>query len=192
MPHHLGDVVCPKLDGDSHLLETLLNAFAGKKGVLREDGATLKRTFQDEDLMVRVEGVLDKAGYKTKLSEDEEHGLWEIDTTTNSGAAVTIDWNFASYVEFQKAVELMRSLDEVQECHYVAGEFSCLVKVKVPDRQALRELVLDRLNSLDGVRQTRTLIVLETAKETTRMALGRGASPAPADGAGRKKARETR
>ncbi len=89
-------------------------------------------------------------------------------------------------------VEMMRSLDEVQECHYVAGEFSCLVKVKVPDRQALRELVLDRLNSLDGVRQTRTLIVLETAKETTRMALGRGASPAPADGAGRKKARETR
>jgi Lrp/AsnC family transcriptional regulator, leucine-responsive regulatory protein len=68
-------------------------------------------------------------------------------------------------------VALMRSLDEVQECHYVAGEFSCMVKIKVPDRQALRELVLDRLNSLDGVRQTRTLIVLETAKETSRMPL---------------------
>src|SRR5438445_34154 len=74
-----------RVRGDSHLLETLLNAFAGKKGVLREDGATLKRTFQDEDLMVRVEGVLDKAGYKTKLSEDEEHGLWKIGTNTNSG-----------------------------------------------------------------------------------------------------------
>jgi Lrp/AsnC family leucine-responsive transcriptional regulator len=68
-------------------------------------------------------------------------------------------------------VELMQGLDEVQECHYVTGEFSCLVKVKVPDRQALRHLVLDRLNALEGVRQTRTLIVLETTKETTRQAL---------------------
>jgi Lrp/AsnC family leucine-responsive transcriptional regulator len=75
-------------------------------------------------------------------------------------------------------VDLMKRLDEVQECHYVAGDFSCLVKVKVPDRIALRELVLDRLNALDGVRQTRTLIVLETAKEDTRMSL-RAAAAAP-------------
>jgi len=63
-------------------------------------------------------------------------------------------------------VELMRDLDEVMECHYVTGEFSCLLKVRVPDRHALRILVLDRINALRGVRQTRTLIVLETAKET--------------------------
>src|SRR5713101_3856868 len=35
-----------RLRGDSHLLETLLIAFGGKKGVLREDGATLRRTFR--------------------------------------------------------------------------------------------------------------------------------------------------
>src|SRR5438309_107570 len=68
-----------RLRGDSHLLETLLVAFGGKKGVLREEGATMKRTFQDEDLMARVEGVLDKAGYKTEVTEDEEHGLWAIE-----------------------------------------------------------------------------------------------------------------
>ena len=68
-------------------------------------------------------------------------------------------------------VSLMRSIDEVLECHYVAGEFSCLLKVKVPDRSSLRGLVLDRVNALEGVRQTRTLIVLETVKETTRMSL---------------------
>src|SRR5438270_515569 len=49
-----------RLRGDSHLLDTLLNAFGGKKGVLREEGATLKRTFQDQDAMAHVEGVLDK------------------------------------------------------------------------------------------------------------------------------------
>jgi len=90
-------------------------------------------------------------------------------------------------------VDLMKSLDEVQECHYVAGEFSCLVKVKVPDRQSLRELVLDRINALDGVRQTRTLIVLETTKETTRMPLRPSPRPlAAAAGEGRRKARGSR
>lgn len=68
-------------------------------------------------------------------------------------------------------VRLTRELAEVQECHYVTGEFSCLLKVKVPDRASLRELVLDRINALEGVRQTKTMIVLETAKEETRLAL---------------------
>src|SRR3954452_6991275 len=36
-----------RLRGDAHLLETLLQAFGGKNGVLREEGATMKRTFQD-------------------------------------------------------------------------------------------------------------------------------------------------
>lgn len=68
-------------------------------------------------------------------------------------------------------VRLTRELAEVQECHYVTGEFSCLLKVKVTDRTSLRELVLDRINALEGVRQTKTMIVLETAKEETRVAL---------------------
>src|SRR5205085_6079169 len=93
-----------RLRGDSHLLDTLLVAFGGKKGVLRDEGATLRRTFQNENSMAIVEGVLDKAGYKTELTEDEEHGLWEIKTTTIAGNAIAVDYNFASYVEFQKAV----------------------------------------------------------------------------------------
>ena len=68
-------------------------------------------------------------------------------------------------------IKLTGELEEVQEVHYVTGEFSCLLKVKVPDRVALRELVLDRINSLDGIRQTKTVIVLHTAKEETKLAL---------------------
>lgn len=68
-------------------------------------------------------------------------------------------------------VKLTREIDEVQECHYVTGEFSCLLKVKVPDRASLRELVLDRINALEGVGQTKTMIVLQTAKEETKLAL---------------------
>jgi len=63
-------------------------------------------------------------------------------------------------------VRLMQDLAAVQECHYVTGESSCLLKVRARNREELRNLVLGRINSLGGVRQTRTTIVLETAKET--------------------------
>jgi Lrp/AsnC family leucine-responsive transcriptional regulator len=62
-------------------------------------------------------------------------------------------------------IESMLGLDEVQECHYVTGEFSLLLKVRVRDVESLQDLLLHRLNCLEGVRQTRTLIVLSTLKE---------------------------
>jgi DNA gyrase subunit B len=128
-----------RLRGDSNLLEVLLKAFAGKKGVLRQEGATLRRIFQDGDLMAKIEGVLDKADYKTELTDDEEHGLWEIDTTTLSGVPVTIDWNFASYVEFQKAVELFLKLEDRLAPPFIAGENGQSEEI------ATRDALLDRV-----------------------------------------------
>ncbi len=62
-------------------------------------------------------------------------------------------------------LEKMLALDEVQECHYITGEFSLLLKVRVRDMDALRDLLLHQLNGMDGVRQTRTIMVLSTVKE---------------------------
>src|SRR5256714_1307093 len=129
-----------RLKGDSHLLDLLLTAFGGKKGVLRQEGATLKHTFTDGDLMAKIEGVISKAGYKTELTDDEEHGLWEIDTTTLSGVPVTIDWNFASYVEFQKAVELFMKLEDRLAPPFIAGENG--TSEEIATRDALLERVL--------------------------------------------------
>jgi DNA gyrase subunit B len=128
-----------RLKGDANLLDALLVAFAGKKGVLRQEGATLKRTFQDGDLMAKIEGVIAKAGYKTELADDEEHGLWEIDTTTLTGTPVTVDWNFASLVEFQKAVELFMKLEDRLAPPFVAGENGTSEEI------ATRDLLLERV-----------------------------------------------
>ncbi len=128
-----------RLRGDSHLLEVLLTAFGGKKSALRKEGATLRRIFQDGDLMANIEGVLAKAGYKTELTDDEEHGLWEIDTTTISGVPVRIDWNFASLVEFQKSVELFMKLEDRLAPPFVAGENGTSEEI------ATRDLLLERV-----------------------------------------------
>jgi len=129
-----------RLGGDAHLLDILLKAFAGKKGVWRKDGITLRNVFQDGDLMAKVEGALAKAGFKTELSTDEEHGLWEIETTTTSGQAVAIDWNFASYVEFQKAVELYMTLEDELAPPFITGTNG--TSEKISTREALLEKVL--------------------------------------------------
>ena len=66
-------------------------------------------------------------------------------------------------------IEAVSELDEVLECHHITGEFSLLLKVRVADMGAFRKLLIEKLNTVRGVRQTRTLIVLATAKEQHRI-----------------------
>ena len=61
--------------------------------------------------------------------------------------------------------ERLLALDEVLECHYVTGEFSLLLKVRVRDMDGLQQLLLHELNAQEGVRQTRTVMVLSIVKE---------------------------
>jgi len=67
--------------------------------------------------------------------------------------------------------EELAALPEVQEVHHVAGEDCLLVKVRVRDAAALGGLLRERIGALPGVRSTRSTIVLETLKETTRLDL---------------------
>ncbi len=129
-----------RLGGDTRLLNAVLEAFGGKKGVLRRDGATLRKAFQDEDQMARVEGVIAKAGYETELSSDEEHGLCEIETVASTGTKIVIDWNLASFVEFQKAVELYTLLESNLAPPFVTGENG--TSEEIATRDALLEKVL--------------------------------------------------
>ena len=77
---------------------------------------------------------------------------------------------FIEHPKFESGfIEAVGDLDEVLECHHITGEFSLLLKVRVRDMQAFRKLLIEKLNTVRGVRQTRTLIVLATAKEQRRI-----------------------
>jgi Lrp/AsnC family leucine-responsive transcriptional regulator len=69
-------------------------------------------------------------------------------------------------------IERMLSLDEVQECHHITGEFSLLLKVRVADMESLQQFLIHGVNGLEGVRQTRTIIVLSTSKEESYVPTG--------------------
>jgi Lrp/AsnC family transcriptional regulator, leucine-responsive regulatory protein len=62
---------------------------------------------------------------------------------------------------------------EVLEVHHVAGEDCYLVKVRCRDAEHLGQLLRTRIGRIAGVRSTRSTIVLETLKETSRLPLPR-------------------
>jgi DNA gyrase subunit B len=144
-----------RLAGDNRLLTALLDALAGSEGVLREGGLSLRDVFHSEDHMARIEGVLADEGYKTELTEDEEHGLWEIETKTDAGVGVAIDWNLVSYVEFQKAVELYKALEGSLASPFVVGENGTSEAVETRDElldrvlgAAKKDLTIQRYKGL--------------------------------------------
>ncbi len=111
-----------RVGNDVRLVELLLDAFAGRDGILANSNMKLRKIFAEEELMAQIEGKLANAGYNTELTSDEEHGLWEIDISYPNGFQLKIDWNLASYVEFQKAVELKKGLEIDFPGPFVLGE----------------------------------------------------------------------
>nr|WP_308447359.1 Lrp/AsnC ligand binding domain-containing protein [Parachitinimonas caeni] len=55
---------------------------------------------------------------------------------------------------------------EVLECHMVAGGFDYLIKARVRDMKAYRDLLGSALLTLPGVRETHTYAVMEEVKES--------------------------
>jgi Lrp/AsnC family leucine-responsive transcriptional regulator len=60
---------------------------------------------------------------------------------------------------------------EILECHLVAGGFDYLIKTRVADMGAYREMIASVIWSLPGVRETRTYTVMEEVKNTTALPL---------------------
>ncbi|MEA1651370.1 Lrp/AsnC ligand binding domain-containing protein [Nitrospirillum sp. BR 11164] len=67
---------------------------------------------------------------------------------------------------FKIFADAIAPMDEIQECHMVAGGFDYLIKVRVADMGAYRAFLGDKLSSIPGVAQTHTYMVMEEVKST--------------------------
>jgi Lrp/AsnC family leucine-responsive transcriptional regulator len=77
----------------------------------------------------------------------------------------------------------LRALPEVQEAHHITGPHSWLLKVRVRDAAALQQLLTTQIKTLAGVLRSETMIALDSAKETSELALP-GSAPACVPGEG--------
>jgi Lrp/AsnC family leucine-responsive transcriptional regulator len=63
----------------------------------------------------------------------------------------------------------IRKSPEFLECHMVAGGFDYLIKARVKDMAAYRNLLGETLIAMPGVRESRTYAVVEEVKMTTEL-----------------------
>jgi len=69
-------------------------------------------------------------------------------------------------LSFKAAV---KARQEIMECHEITGDFDYLIKARVPDMAAYRELIASVVCSLPAVGHVRTFVVLEEIKNTARI-----------------------
>lgn len=62
-------------------------------------------------------------------------------------------------------------LPEIMECHLVSGNFDYLIKARVRDMQAYRDLLGEKILSLPGVNGSRSYVVMEQVKESLALPL---------------------
>ena len=77
---------------------------------------------------------------------------------------VLLDRTAPSVMDTFKAA--VQTRPEILECHLVAGGFDYLIKTRVADMAAYREMIASVIWSLPGVRETRTYTVMEEVKTT--------------------------
>lgn len=76
----------------------------------------------------------------------------------------------------QPSAQALAQIPEVLEIHHVAGEDCFLLKVRARDAEHLGQMLRRQIAAVPGVTSTRTTIVLETVKETSRIPIVRSES----------------
>ncbi len=87
----------------------------------------------------------------------------------------SLNLNLLAFV-FVRANESVGSIDtatelagfpEILEVHHVAGEDCYLLKIRLQDNRALAAFMRERIGAIPTITSTRTVIALETIKETS-------------------------
>lgn len=80
---------------------------------------------------------------------------------------VEIKLDYTSPTVFEDFKAAVRKWPQIQECYLVSGNFDYLIKARIANMIAYRALLGEILHTLPGVRDSRTLVVMEEVKEST-------------------------
>ncbi|WP_053981875.1 leucine-responsive transcriptional regulator Lrp [Marinagarivorans algicola] len=90
---------------------------------------------------------------------------------------VEITLSKTSPEDFDEFSQAVQKREEIQECHLISGSFDFLLKTRVANMAAYRELLGETLLRLPSVKESRTYVVMEEVKQTTFIAV----NPPPND-----------
>ena len=84
---------------------------------------------------------------------------------------VQISLSQGSLDVFDRFNNCIKKLDEIVECHMIAGNFDYLLKVRVANMAHFRRFMSESLNQLPGVTQTHSYVVMEEIKTDEQLPL---------------------
>ncbi|AEW95809.1 MULTISPECIES: Lrp/AsnC family transcriptional regulator [Streptomycetaceae] len=80
------------------------------------------------------------------------------------GATALVGIQLSDAADHEDVAQRMRDLAEIEDCWFIAGDDSYMLKVRVRDVDGL-EHTIRRLSGISGVARTRTTVVLSTKWE---------------------------
>ncbi|NSW93351.1 MAG: Lrp/AsnC ligand binding domain-containing protein [Bacteroidales bacterium] len=63
--------------------------------------------------------------------------------------------------KYREVIEKFKAIPEIIECHYTTGNYSLFIKVYTRDNEHLRNILTEKIQTIQGISRTETLISLE-------------------------------
>ncbi|MFF7387919.1 Lrp/AsnC family transcriptional regulator [Streptomyces scabiei] len=150
-----GRTAVPLDDTDRQILARLLKDARQSVRALAEQVHISRANAYTRIARLLSEGVI--TGFTAQLNP-KRAGL-------GTSAYVTLSTEQAAWRDISRE---LRDIPYVEHVSLVTGDFDVLVLVRAPDNEALRSVVLERIQGVSGVRSTRTWLVFDEVR-------GRGA-----------------
>jgi len=64
---------------------------------------------------------------------------------------------------YPEVVKKLREIPEITQCHYTTGNYSIFIKVYTKSNEDLKNVLVEKLQSISGIERTETFISLEEA-----------------------------
>lgn len=128
--------------------------------ILRDDA---KKPFTEVARKVNVsQGTI-----HVRMNKMEEAGIVEKTTLKINYARLGYDITafIGIFLEksalYDKVVARLKEIDEITSIHYTTGNYSMFVKIHCRDTNHLKEVLHDKMQQVDGIERTETMISLE-------------------------------
>ncbi|MEO0628538.1 MAG: Lrp/AsnC ligand binding domain-containing protein [Bacteroidota bacterium] len=104
---------------------------------------------------MKTAGILDKAVYQLDA--------WKLGYQTSAYTQIMLK----EAKHHRSVEEQLAKIPEIVECVNIAGRYALLVKIYAKDNRNLRDIVYEKILSIEGVEGTNTTIAFETAFNRT-------------------------
>ena len=128
--------------------------------ILRDDA---KKPFTEVAKKVHVS----QGTVHVRMNKMEEAGIVEKTTVKINYAKLGFDITafIGIYLEksalYDKVVSRLKEIPEITSIHYTTGNYSMFVKIHCRDTNHLKEVLHDKMQQVDGIERTETMISLE-------------------------------